>query len=153
MPHLYWCPHQVLKATGAPALRVRSNRFQWTPWLKVSKTRKQIVKPWILPKRTNEFDFTTIISQVDLFSFILWKKLKTPKRYFEINWPLALRRKSWKVIAISALYLIFFSQYILEKVACILFEYFGSSLFSRAPENCERNNLRRFWWCRYFTWA
>ena len=35
--------------------------------------------------RTNEFDFTTMIPQVDLFSFIFWKKFKTPKRHFEIN--------------------------------------------------------------------
>ena len=26
--------------------------------------------------------------QVDLFSFVFWKNLKTPKRHFEINWPL-----------------------------------------------------------------
>ena len=39
---------------------------------------------------TYEFNFTTMIPQVDLFSFIFWKKLKTPKRHFEINWPLAL---------------------------------------------------------------
>ena len=39
-------------------------------------------------KRTNKVDFTTMIPQVDLFSFIFWKILKTPKRYFEINWPL-----------------------------------------------------------------
>ena len=29
-----------------------------------------------------------MIPQVDLFSFVVWKKLKTPKRHFEINWPL-----------------------------------------------------------------
>ena len=28
-------------------------------------------------------------SQIDLFSFIFWRKLKTPKRHFEINWLLA----------------------------------------------------------------
>ena len=33
-------------------------------------------------KRTNEFNFTTMIPQVDLFSFVFWKKLKTPKRHF-----------------------------------------------------------------------
>ena len=61
--------------------------------LQVSKTRKQIVKP--STKWTNEFDFTTIIPQVDLFSFVFWKKLKTPKRHFEINfnWPLVFTRK------------------------------------------------------------
>ena len=36
-------------------------------------------------KRTNEFYFTTMKPQVDLFSFVFWKKLKTPKRHFEIN--------------------------------------------------------------------
>ena len=38
-----------------------------------------------LQKRTNEFDFTTMIPQVDLFSFAFWNRLKTPKRHFEIN--------------------------------------------------------------------
>ena len=41
-------------------------------------------------KRTKNIDFTTMIPQVDLFSFGFWKKLKTTKRYFEINWPLAI---------------------------------------------------------------
>ena len=36
-------------------------------------------------KRTDEFDFTTIIPQVDLFLFVFWEKLKTPKRHFEVN--------------------------------------------------------------------
>ena len=36
-------------------------------------------------KQTKKFDFTTIIPQVDLFSFVFWEKLKTPKRHFEIN--------------------------------------------------------------------
>ena len=26
--------------------------------------------------------------KVNLFSFVFWKKLKTPKSHFEINWPL-----------------------------------------------------------------
>ena len=29
-------------------------------------------------------DLSTMIPQVDLFSFIFWRKLKTPKRHFEI---------------------------------------------------------------------
>ena len=37
--------------------------------------------------QTNRFDFTTMIPQVNLFLFVVWRKLKTPKRYFEINWP------------------------------------------------------------------
>ena len=28
-------------------------------------------------KRTKEFDFTTMIPQVDLFSFVYWRKSKT----------------------------------------------------------------------------
>ena len=37
-------------------------------------------------QKTNEkFDFTTMIPQVDLFSFVFWEKLKTPKRHFKIN--------------------------------------------------------------------
>ena len=33
-------------------------------------------------------DFTTIILQVDLFSFAFWRKLMSQKKHFEINWPL-----------------------------------------------------------------
>ena len=33
----------------------------------------------------NEFDFTTMKPQVDLFWFVFWKKMKTPNRHFEIN--------------------------------------------------------------------
>ena len=29
-----------------------------------------------------------MIPQVDMFSFVLWKNLKTPKTHFKINWPL-----------------------------------------------------------------
>ena len=36
-------------------------------------------------KRMNEFNFTTKIPQVDLFSFVFWRKLMTQKSYFEIN--------------------------------------------------------------------
>ena len=32
-------------------------------------------------KGTNEFDFTIMIPQVDLFLFVFWKKLKTPKTF------------------------------------------------------------------------
>ena len=40
----------------------------------------------ILPKNEQKkFDFTTMIPQVNLFSFVFWRKLKTPIRLFEIN--------------------------------------------------------------------
>ena len=35
-------------------------------------------------KRTKEFDFTTMIPQIDLFSLVFWTKSKTPKNHFEI---------------------------------------------------------------------
>ena len=38
-------------------------------------------------KWTNEFYLTTMKPQVDLFLFVYWRKLKTPKRHFEIIWP------------------------------------------------------------------
>ena len=43
-------------------------------------------------QKTN--NFTTMIPHVDLFSFVFWKKLKTPKRRFEINWPLRKKQTS-----------------------------------------------------------
>ena len=46
-------------------------------------------------KQTNEFYFTTMKPQVDLFLFVFWKKLKTPKRHCEINWPLLFYILSW----------------------------------------------------------
>ena len=58
------------------------------------KTKGQTKSKWFFQadvsskKRTNEFYFTTMKPQVDLFSFVFWKKLKKPKRHFEINWPL-----------------------------------------------------------------
>ena len=46
-------------------------------------------------KRTNEFYFTAMKPQVDLFSLVFWRKLKTPKRHFEINWPLGQKKNHW----------------------------------------------------------
>ena len=51
--------------------------------IKVSKTQKQIVKPWILPKNKQMNSFLLLC---DVF---LWKKLKTPRIHFEITWPLS----------------------------------------------------------------
>ena len=36
-------------------------------------------------KRTNKFDFTTMVPQVELFLFVFLGELKSPKRHFEIN--------------------------------------------------------------------
>ena len=50
--------------------------------LKVRQSRNDFFKPTFLPK--NERTNSTLLL-VDLFSFIFWKKVKTPKRHFEIN--------------------------------------------------------------------
>ena len=42
--------------------------------------------------KVRQIDFITM-SQVDLFSFVFWKKLKTWKRHFELHWPLLLNLK------------------------------------------------------------
>ena len=42
----------------------------------------------IVPKQTNEFNFTTMIPQVNLFLFVFWKKSKAPKNCFKMNWAL-----------------------------------------------------------------
>ena len=54
-------------------------------FLKVRQIRNDFFKPTFLPK--NERTISTLLL-VDLFSFVFWKKVKTPKRHFEINWPL-----------------------------------------------------------------
>ena len=47
------------------------------------------------PKKTNKnirlYYNAMVVPQVELFSFVFWKNLKTIKRDFEINWPLVLR--------------------------------------------------------------
>ena len=55
-------------------------------------------------KRTNEFYFTTMIPHFDLFSFVFWKKLKTPKIHFEINGPLDKRIYELTVLCIFGVY-------------------------------------------------
>ena len=58
--------------------------FDWS--LKGQTKSKRFFQADVSSKK---FYFTTMKSQVDLFSFLFWRKLKTPKRHFEINWPLA----------------------------------------------------------------
>ena len=56
---------------------------------------KRFFQADVFPKKQiNKLDFTTMIPQVDLFSFIVWKKLKTQTRYLEINWPLYYYKKN-----------------------------------------------------------
>ena len=57
----------------------------WWCHLKVRQIRNDLFKPTFLPKNERK---NSILLLVDLFSFIIWKKVETPKRHFEINWPL-----------------------------------------------------------------
>ena len=52
-----------------------------------TKSKKKFQADISSKKRMNEFYFTTMKPQIDLFSFVFWRKLKTPKRHFEIKWP------------------------------------------------------------------
>ena len=54
--------------------------------LKVRQSRNDFFKPSLLPK-TNEINLTTMIPQVDLFSFVFGRNWDT-KRHVEIDWPL-----------------------------------------------------------------
>ena len=54
--------------------------------LKVRQSRNYFFKPTILPK-TKRTNLTLLLWYLRLILFF-WKKLKTPKRHFEINWPL-----------------------------------------------------------------
>ena len=96
---IYRCTEDVSKAKEAHC----THSFYLTPGLfkkalpkevylllKVSKTWKQIVKPWILPKNKQINSFLLLC---DLFLFVSRKKLKTPKKPFETTWLLAKQNK------------------------------------------------------------
>ena len=51
--------------------------------LKVRQSRIDFFKPMFLPKkRTNEFYFTTMKPQVDLFSFVFLEEIEDTKKTF-----------------------------------------------------------------------
>jgi hypothetical protein len=82
----------------------KHHNMEFSAWMtKGQKKSKWFFQPTFPPKkRANEFYFTIMKPQVDLISFVFWKKLKAPKRHFEINSPLKLKRNS---------FLIYFSKY------------------------------------------
>ena len=57
-------------------------------------------------KQMNEFEFTSMIPKGQL-SFVFWK---TPKRYFEINWPLMITK-----FALCCLYLSHLAQALFQQ--------------------------------------
>ena len=52
--------------------------------LKVRKSRNDFFKQTFPPKKNKD----SILLLWELFSSVFWRKLKTPKRLFEINWTL-----------------------------------------------------------------
>ena len=47
-------------------------------------------------KQTNEFNFITMIPQVDLFLFVFGGNGWPPKKHFEINWPFS--QNDWETL-------------------------------------------------------
>jgi hypothetical protein len=73
--------HLKIPLGGIQQLRV-PNFTQYETLLKVRQIRNDFFKPTFLPK--NKQTNSTLLL-VDLFSFVFWKKGRTPKRHFEIN--------------------------------------------------------------------
>ena len=71
-------------------LQINQNTIENFRRISVLASKGQIISKGFLmssissKKRTKAFDFTTMIPQVDLFSFVFWRKPKTPKNHFEI---------------------------------------------------------------------
>ena len=59
--------------------------------IKCAKPKGQLISKGLFgilnssKKQTKKIDLTTMIPQGDLFLFVFWEILKTPKRYLEIN--------------------------------------------------------------------
>ena len=56
-----------------------------TQQLKVRQNRNDFFKPKFPPKENKRIQFYYYET---CFRLVFWRKLKTPKRHFEINWPL-----------------------------------------------------------------
>ena len=53
-------------------------------YLKVRQSQNDFFKPMFLPKkRTKDFNFTTMIPQVDLFLFIFLEEIEDTKKSFQ----------------------------------------------------------------------
>ena len=70
------------------SLRTREKYTNWDK-LKVRQSQNYFFKPTFLPK--NKWTNSTLLKwylRSTCFRSFFWKKLKTPKRHFKINWPL-----------------------------------------------------------------
>ena len=72
-------------------------------------------------KRTNEFDFPTM----RLVFICFWKKLKTPKRHFEIKWPLVGHKINDLFYSYFLLFYFCFNNNLIEK---LVFEIHNSTI-------------------------
>ena len=83
---LLWHLNSIYLAWLLNALRLNQSSVKY---LKVRQNRNDFSSRKFPPKneRTN-----SLLLLWDLFSFVFWRKLKTSKRHFEINWPLATAR-------------------------------------------------------------
>ena len=82
-------------------------------------------------KRKKIFDLTTMIPQVDLFSYVFWKNLKTPKRHFEIHWPLWFSTVIWQFIDLIHVSTIYFSFEKWNRHMGIIYRYKAGLVFSQ----------------------
>ena len=58
--------------------------------------------PIFSKKRTNNSTLLLwYVPQVDLFLFVFWRKLTTPRNHFEINWPLVVYWRKWDEIPVK----------------------------------------------------
>ena len=78
-------------------------------------------------KRTKQFNLTMI----DLFSYVFWKNLKTPKRHFEIHWPLWFSTVIWQFIDLIQVSTIYFSFEKWNRHMGIIYRYKAGLVFSQ----------------------
>ena len=79
-------------------------------------------------KRTKQFNLT-MIPLVDLFSYVFWKNLKTPKRHFEIHWPLWFSTVIWQFIDLIHVSTIYFSFEKWNRHMGIIYRYKAGLVF------------------------
>ena len=101
-------------------MRVESDTFCDTS---IHKTKGQLISKGLFgilnspKKRTKKFSFTTIAPQVDLFSFLVWKKLNSPKgfsKFTDLYLACQLTLNLWILILSSSLFFILFILFYLE---------------------------------------
>ena len=92
-------PH---KNIVTPVVEFNSKRGRWAgPFPKGQLILKCLFGIFNSPKkRTRKFNFSAMVTQVNLFSFIFLGELKTPKRHFKINWHLLLKDWAAKKVTI-----------------------------------------------------